>query len=276
MTPHATVAASAPHRASLPYAAPTDPPAAHALRTERSVGYGCTGSPVGVQKEWGKRGEGSRRPRCSVRELLCQHKKGPFFAQGSMAFRGSLAVCRGVDLVRLPASAFQLPHPAAQVHKRPTARFRHAFFTLSLYPLQLAVPPNATSMPRAFGPPWLPWPPRPETHSARHIRLAEAAQAARAGVPDRVRILRTTVFVSKKEVHKLAVVRNRCRTRLLAALRDLVRADPSVPVCDRTCESDAVYVYVFLANAPLYDAPRDAVAGTLRRALAHVAAQVPP
>ncbi|WFD03224.1 hypothetical protein MOBT1_001913 [Malassezia obtusa] len=169
---------------------------------------------------------------------------------------------RAAEVVRLPASAFQPPNPAAHVHRRPAAQFRCDMFALQLYPLHLAVHDAQTSMPRALGPPWLPWPPRRETHSARHVRLANAARAALADDPARVRMLRTTVFVSKKQVHKLAVVRNRCRTRLLAALRALVAAE-EVPVHDR-------YVYVFLANAPLYAAPHEAIVAALRRALAHV------
>ncbi|WFC96061.1 hypothetical protein MBRA1_002717 [Malassezia brasiliensis] len=185
-----------------------------------------------------------------------------------MAERMATALRRGAHVVRLPPSALQPPNAAAHVRRRPAAQFRSELFTLQLYPLHLAVPDDATTMPRAFGPPWLPWPPKPETHHARHVRLADAARAALAGDPDRTRILRTTVFVSKKQVHKHAVVRNQCRTRLVATLRDVVR-DPAVPVCD-------VFLYLFHANAALYACPRTDLDATLRRALAAVASACTP
>ena len=40
-------------------------------------------------------------------------------------------------------------------------------------------------------------------------------------------ILRVVVFVGKKRVHKLAVVRNKCRTRCMAALRSVLDHSPS-------------------------------------------------
>ncbi|WFD00045.1 hypothetical protein MYAM1_002791 [Malassezia yamatoensis] len=169
---------------------------------------------------------------------------------------------RSAQVVRLPASAFQPPNPAAYVHRRAAAQFRSDLFLLRLYPLHIDLNEKLVRMPRVLGPPWLPWPPNPETHDGRHMLLYKAAQAMLANEPDRLRILRTTVFVSKKNVHKLAVVRNRCRTRLIAALRDLV-AQEAVIVADR-------YVYVFLAQARLYSAPISEIADTLRHALKHV------
>lgn len=144
------------------------------------------------------------------------------------------AARHAVEVIRLPASALQPPNAAVNVRQRPAVRFANEMFSLQLYPLQgLDVPPGTTAMPKVLGPPWLPWPPHPDTHSAHHIRLAEGARAAVAGDEDRTRYLRTTVFVSKKRVHKLAVLRNQCRTRLLAALRELVTHE-DVPVRDRT------------------------------------------
>lgn len=193
-----------------------------------------------------------------------------------MAERAAMALRHGAHVVRLPPSALQPPHAAANVRRRPAAQFRSELFSLQLYPLDLTVPDGATTMPRAFGPPWLPWPPKPETHHARHARLANAARAALAGDPDRTRILRTTVFVSKKQVHKHAVVRNRCRTRLIATLRDVVR-DPDVPVCDRTCAAaHAVFLYLFHANASLYACPRADIDAALHRALTAVATACMP
>lgn len=145
---------------------------------------------------------------------------------------------RGVEMVRLPPSALQPPNPAAYVHKKAAGRYMCDLFALQLYPLQgLAVGPHTRTMPKAIGPSWLPWPPTEATHGAHHVRLANAAFAA-ANNPQapRERFLRTTVFVSKKRVHKLAVVRNRCRTRLTGALRALL-AREDMPVRDRTSPS---------------------------------------
>lgn len=147
------------------------------------------------------------------------------------ASRGGNARAR---VVRLPPSALHPPSAAAFTLRPPSAYFRCELFTLHLYPLHAAAVASTraphlpgTRTPAALGPPWLPWPPLRATHEARHLRRASAAASSE------LRELRTTIFMSKKRVHKHAVVRNRCRTRLMAALRDVVERD-GAPVRDGT------------------------------------------
>ncbi|CDR88550.1 uncharacterized protein SPSC_04377 [Sporisorium scitamineum] len=100
-------------------------------------------------------------------------------------------------------------------------------------------------------PHWLPKPPHPSTHQLRHLRsplypapfssnktvgeeekregsgrwepipLAQESSSVVEGVAVRP-ILRVFVLASKKRIHKRAVIRNRVRTRLVAALRTAI------------------------------------------------------
>lgn len=102
---------------------------------------------------------------------------------------------------------------------------RCELFGLYLYPMRpLPFRTAASAPPPLLGPPWLPDPPTSKTHEARHARR-RAAVAARDTVP----LLPAAVLISKKRVHKHAVVRNRCRTRLMAALQAVAR-EVALPV----------------------------------------------
>lgn len=72
-------------------------------------------------------------------------------------------------------------------------------------------------------------------------------------------LLRGTVFISKKNVNRSAVVRSRCRTRLIHALR-LVLAAGNVPVMP-------MHGYVFHGAAALYNVDQAKIISDLRRAL---------
>ncbi|WFD31801.1 hypothetical protein MSPP1_002840 [Malassezia sp. CBS 17886] len=186
---------------------------------------------------------------------------------------------RPMKLLRLPASALHPPLPAVDMRARPTATYSSELFSLRVYPLRgLAQLDTVRRTPSVFGPPWLPYPPTRATHEARHFRRRAAAQALAAESQGRSlprgagaqtpRLLRTTVFVSKKRVHKLAVVRSRCRTRLLGALRTLLRAG-NTPADER-------YAYIFAAAAGLYACDMGELQEQLSRALVAVSARLRP
>ncbi|WFD07358.1 hypothetical protein MVES1_002721 [Malassezia vespertilionis] len=148
-----------------------------------------------------------------------------------------------VVLTRIPPRALQPPHAAANMNRAPTARYQGPLFSLRLYPLEgIDVGARQQTMPKVYGPPWLPWPPDPATSPLRQKRRMRMYIPA-----SNTYHLRTTVFVSKKRVHKLAVVRNRCRTQLTSSLKRLVQQEHT-PL--RT-----LYAYIFFAFAPLYAAP---------------------
>lgn len=96
-------------------------------------------------------------------------------------------------------------------------------------------------------PHWLPMPPHPSTHQRRHLRpplypapvpflptktrddadrwepVPLAQESSSVTTDDTTRpILRVFVLASKKRIHKHAVIRNRVRTRLIAALRTAI------------------------------------------------------
>lgn len=185
-----------------------------------------------------------------------------------------------VRVDRLPATSLAAVPSAVVKSAGVAAAFQGSHFHMRLLPLaNLEPPPDTTRMPPALGPPWLPYPPDSSTHSPRHMRRLEASRLAMrlprimwaagkdapADLP--LLLLRTTVFVSKKRVHKLAVARNRCRSRLLEVLRKLV-ADGGVPVVPRC-------VYIFNASAELYSAPQSEICSSLRLALERVALAQP-
>jgi len=127
-------------------------------------------------------------------------------------------------VLRLSPAVLQPPNAGVSMNRAPSAVHRCELFGLYLYPMRPLG--HGAGTPPLLGPPWLPYPPARETHEARHARR-RAAVAARARVP----LLPVAVLISKKRVHKHAVVRNRCRTRLMAALQAVARegAIPVVP-----------------------------------------------
>ncbi|WFD23714.1 hypothetical protein MEQU1_002408 [Malassezia equina] len=138
---------------------------------------------------------------------------------------------------------------------------RCELFGLYLHPMRPLHPRTAAlTPPPLLGPPWLPDPPTSETHEARHARR-RAAVAARDTVP----LLPAAVLISKKRVHKHAVVRNRCRTRLMAALQAVAR-EVALPVVRG-------HAYVFFGTAYLYHIPMNELQAQVVRALTAVASK---
>jgi len=129
-------------------------------------------------------------------------------------------------VLRLSPAVLQPPNAAVSMNRAPSAVHRCELFGLNLYAMRpQGHGARAVAAAPLLGPPWLPSPPARETHEARHMR--RHAAAARDAVP----LVPAAVLISKKRVHKHAVVRNRCRTRLMAALQAVARevAFPVVP-----------------------------------------------
>ncbi|PWN53943.1 hypothetical protein IE53DRAFT_76381 [Violaceomyces palustris] len=150
-----------------------------------------------------------------------------------------------------------IPSLAYLLQRRPDSPFHSGpFFNMILRPY-----PSGLGL---MVPPWLPKPPRASTHEKRHLvdnPLAivpfERRSASTHTVPDRtgpesdscperwerpertsIKVnpyhdMRAIVFAGKKKVHKSAVVRNKCRTKLMAALEfaacSTQRGDPPRP-----------------------------------------------
>lgn len=137
------------------------------------------------------------------------------------------------------------PLPHASLHKAAGSFFaadrrnpvhRSADFSLILkpFPRHLVDRKGCIDETRLV-PHWLPLPPHPATHQGRHFRLPfsyprsskvhegdrwESEPLVWPVQPAAVRpILRVLVLSTKKRIHKLAVIRHRTRTRLVAALR---------------------------------------------------------
>lgn len=131
-------------------------------------------------------------------------------------------------------------------------------------------------MPPILGPSWLPFPPSPETHQGRHIRrYLELLQDRENGTPR----LHAGILIGKKRVHKRAVVRNRCKTRLMAALRSVVQHDPTLRVHSSTSHTLLIppaHAYIFFGTANLYSANMIEIEHELKRALASAAAKLAP
>lgn len=184
-----------------------------------------------------------------------------------------------IRIDRMPPSSISAWPPAADLRRSAPARFSCDLFQLRLFPLLNLEPPAfVRRTPPSLGAPWLPFPPQCSTHNGSNVRRAAAsATAARIHEPvmtvgsnvrgaDAARVpllmLRTTVYVSKRRVHKLAVVRNRCRTRLIAALRQVL-AEGGVLVRPRM-------VYIFSAGPQLYGEDMTTLCKTMRTALGYV------
>ena len=137
-----------------------------------------------------------------------------------------------VRLIPLAPAALQPPSAIVMMHRAPTVQFRTPFFSLQLYPLHSRIEQSRGGrMPPILGPPWLPFPPSPETHQGRHIRrYLELLEDRENGRPR----LHAGILIGRKRVHKRAVVRNRCKTRLMAALRNTVQQDPTLHVHSST------------------------------------------
>ncbi|KAL4401997.1 ribonuclease P [Malassezia pachydermatis] len=166
-----------------------------------------------------------------------------------------------VRLVRLAPAAFQPPSSMVMMHRPPLAQYRCTYFNLNMYPLRSPPTPTSstTRMPPMLGPTWLPYPPTSSTHEPRHLRrYAAYMNPSTVHTPQ----CHVAVMIGKKRVHKHAVVRNRCRTRLLAALQALLQEDrlPALPI-----HSDVAYVLV--GTASIYYAPWTDLQRHLRRAL---------
>ncbi|PKI83368.1 hypothetical protein MVES_002569 [Malassezia vespertilionis] len=151
-----------------------------------------------------------------------------------------------VVLTRIPPRALQPPHAAANMNRAPTARYQGPLFSLRLYPLEgIDVGARQQTMPKVYGPPWLPWPPDPATSPLRQKRRMRMYIPA-----SNTYHLRTTVFVSKKRVHKLAVVRNRCRTQLTSSLKRLVQQEHTplrTPASAKPKVHPAVIISIWIA-----------------------------
>ena len=190
-----------------------------------------------------------------------------------------------IQIDRMPPSSISAWPPAADLRRSAPARFSCDLFQLRLFPLlNLEPPAYVRRTPPSLGAPWLPFPPKRSTHKGSNVRRAAAAAMA-AHIPEPVMtvgsnvrgadaaripllMLRTTVYVSKRRVHKLAVVRNRCRTRLIAALRQVL-AEGGVLVRPRM-------VYIFSAGPQLYGEDMASLCRTMRNALGHVARTAAP
>ncbi|SHO78558.1 Uncharacterized protein MSYG_2905 [Malassezia sympodialis ATCC 42132] len=169
----------------------------------------------------------------------------------------ALALAR---VLRLSPAVLQPPNAAVSMNRAPSAVHRCELFGLNLYAMRpQGHGARAVAAAPLLGPPWLPSPPARETHEARHMR--RHAAAARDAVP----LVPAAVLISKKRVHKHAVVRNRCRTRLMAALQAVARevAFPVVPG----------HAYVFFGTAHLYHVPMDVLQAQVGRAMAAVASK---
>ena len=78
--------------------------------------------------------------------------------------------------------------------------------------------------------------------------------------------LHTAILIGKKRVHKHAVVRDRCRKRLMAALQALTTR--------KGVQVYSTYAYIFFGTADLYSATLEDIEQQLRRALGHVAVKL--
>ncbi|WFD27402.1 hypothetical protein MNAN1_002398 [Malassezia nana] len=175
-----------------------------------------------------------------------------------------IAGCAGrrVQVLRLSPAVLQPPNAAVAMHRPPSAMHRCELFRLHLYSMRSRTKGTEASLPpHLLGPPWLPFPPTRETHEARHLRRAVAASTA-ITAHDTVPLLPTAVLISKKRVHKHAVVRNRCRTRLMAALRAVVR-EVQVSLVPG-------HAYVFFGTAHLYHVPMERLQQQVEKALVAV------
>lgn len=190
-----------------------------------------------------------------------------------MSRPGGHAVLRTAAKVRyerLPPSAYAPPMSVAHLNQKPVSRFSCSLFNLKIYPL--IEYPSRERMQPLVGPPWLPLPISLATHSRRHLLRAEALRMAKEhtrvvqALPHdhdaATLLLRGTVFISKKNVNRSAVVRSRCRTRLIHALR-LVLAAGNVPVMP-------MHGYVFHGAAALYNVDKAEIISDLRRALVSI------
>ncbi|WFD20069.1 hypothetical protein MCAP1_002313 [Malassezia caprae] len=161
-------------------------------------------------------------------------------------------------VLRLSPAVLQPPHAGVAMNRAPSAVHRCELFGLYLYPMRPLG--HGAGTPPLLGPPWLPYPPLRETHEARHARR-RAAAAARGVVP----LLPAAVLISKKRVHKHAVVRNRCRTRLMAALQ-AVAHEEAIPVVPG-------HAYIFFGTAHLYHTPMAALQAQVARAVTAVSSK---
>ena len=169
-----------------------------------------------------------------------------------------------VRLISLPPAALQPPSAVVMMHRSPTMHYRSNFFSLHIYPLHSRIDQSrASRMPPLLGPSWLPFPPSPDTHESRHMRRYQSAmQDRKNGIPR----LHTAVLIGKKRVHKHAVVRDRCRKRLMAALQALTTR--------KGVQVHSTYAYIFFGTADLYSATLEDIEQQLRRALGHVAVKL--
>lgn len=136
---------------------------------------------------------------------------------------------------------------------------------------------------RQARPSWLPWPPSPATHTKRHLINAPRPTPVRKHTADaddedvrweaapwqaprsRVPVRHILVLCSKKKIHKLAVVRNRVRTRLVAAFRQALK-DHSVPIPAGIC--------IVHAKPAAYDAPMATLVDLMKTSLVRSASNL--
>ena len=172
---------------------------------------------------------------------------------------------------RMPPAAYAPPMSVAHISGRPAAKFSSSLFSVKVYPL-IEYSSGSRVQP-LIGPPWLPMPLSRETHDERHIMRAEALTRAKEhtavvnalphGRSAPTLLMRGTVFISKKNVNRSAVVRARCRTRLVHALQ-LLLAQGGVPVLP-------MHTYIFHGSATLYNIEQAKIIGELQRALSAIA-----
>ena len=172
-----------------------------------------------------------------------------------------------VRLVPISPAALQPPSAVVKMNCPPALQYRTQLFSLSLYPLHARIDqPRQNRMPPVLGPPWLPFPPSPDTHNARHIRRYRELMY---DIEHKTPRLYASILISKKRVHKHAVVRNRCRTRLMAALQQLIRREKDMPVhsCTYDCTYVPVHAYIFFGTSYLFSAESVVIEQEVRRAL---------
>lgn len=147
-------------------------------------------------------------------------------ATRAAASRAASALARRVRLIRLAPDSIKPPCTVAVMDRPPPVLASSPLFSLHMRPLR--APPEAArpGLPPLVGPAWLPRPPQRATHAPRHLDRWR-------GAADGETPFYVIVLAGKKRVHKLAVIRNRCRARLVAALRAVVQHE-RLPILPRT------------------------------------------
>jgi len=137
-------------------------------------------------------------------------------------------------------------------------------------------------------PPWLPFPPHPSTHQGRHLRATPNPSAPSPSSPveqgegerweplpptpttespEERPVMRVLTMSSKKRIHKLAVIRNRARTRLVAALRQALWRLPNPSESLGSKKN----VLMIVANPPAYSMAMGQLIDSMEKGLSYVA-----